>query len=75
MLETMGLEDRARDQVRKFSDGIERRLSIAMSLIHDPQVLVLDEPTLGLDPQARRAVWEYIERLKGDKTICSPPTT
>jgi len=38
-------------------------------LIHNPQVLFLDEPTLGLDPQARRAVWEYIARLKGDKTI------
>jgi len=65
----MGLEERAKDQVRKFSGGMKRRLSIAMALIHDPQVLVLDEPTLGLDPQARRAVWEYIERLKGEKTI------
>jgi ABC-2 type transport system ATP-binding protein len=69
MLETMGLADRAKDQVRKLSGGMKRRLSIAMALIHDPQVLVLDEPTLGLDPQARRAVWEYIARLKGDKTI------
>jgi ABC-2 type transport system ATP-binding protein len=69
MLETMGLADRAKDQVRKLSGGMKRRLSIAMALIHNPQVLVLDEPTLGLDPQARRAVWEYIARLKGDKTI------
>jgi ABC-2 type transport system ATP-binding protein len=69
MLETMGLEKRAGDQVRKFSGGMKRRLSIAMALIHDPQVLVLDEPTLGLDPQARRAVWEYVARLKGEKTI------
>jgi ABC-2 type transport system ATP-binding protein len=69
MLETMGLTDRAKDQVRKFSGGMKRRLSIAMALIHNPQVLFLDEPTLGLDPQARRAVWEYIARLKGDKTI------
>jgi ABC-2 type transport system ATP-binding protein len=65
----MGLEERARDQVRKFSGGMKRRLSIAMALIHDPQVLVLDEPTLGLDPQARRTVWEYISHLKGEKTI------
>ena len=69
LLETMGLEDRARDQVHKFSGGMKRRLSIAMALIHDPQILVLDEPTLGLDPQSRRAVWEYINRLKGEKTI------
>lgn len=69
LLETMGLSERARDQVRHFSGGMKRRLSIAMALIHDPQILVLDEPTLGLDPQSRRAVWEYIERLKGEKTI------
>ena len=69
MLETMGLEDRAKEQVRKFSGGMKRRLSIGMALIHDPQVLVLDEPTLGLDPQSRRTVWEYIARLKGEKTI------
>jgi len=69
MLETMGLTERAKDQVRKLSGGMKRRLSIAMALIHDPQIIFLDEPTLGLDPQARRAVWEYIARLKGDKTI------
>lgn len=69
MLETMGLADRAKDQVRKLSGGMKRRLNIAMALIHDPQVIFLDEPTLGLDPQARRAVWDYILRLKGDKTI------
>ncbi|MCJ7763971.1 MAG: ATP-binding cassette domain-containing protein, partial [Dehalococcoidales bacterium] len=50
MLETMGLADRAKDQVRKFSGGMKRRLSIAMALIHSPQIIFLDEPTLGLDP-------------------------
>ena len=69
MLETMGLSDRAREQVRKFSGGMKRRLNIAMALIHNPPIIILDEPTLGLDPQARRAVWEYIARLKGEKTI------
>jgi ABC-2 type transport system ATP-binding protein len=69
MLETMGLTDRAKDQVRKFSGGMKRRLNIAMALIHNPQIIFLDEPTLGLDPQARRAVWDYIAHLKGDKTI------
>ena len=69
LLETMGLADRAKDQVRKFSGGMKRRLNIMMALIHNPEVLFLDEPTLGLDPQARRAVWEYIIQLKGEKTI------
>jgi ABC-2 type transport system ATP-binding protein len=69
LLETMGLIERAKDQMRKFSGGMKRRLSIAMALVSDPQVLFLDEPTLGLDPQARRAIWEYIAKLKGKKTI------
>ncbi len=69
LLETMGLMERSKDQVRKFSGGMKRRLSIAMALVHDPELLFLDEPTLGLDPQARRAVWEYIAELKGKKTI------
>ncbi len=69
LLETMGLSERAKDQVRKFSGGMKRRLNIMMVLVHNPEILVLDEPTLGLDLQARRAVWEYIARLKGIKTI------
>ncbi len=69
LLETMGLTSRAKDQVRKFSGGMKRRLNVMMALIHNPEVLFLDEPTLGLDPQARRAIWEYIVQLKGEKTI------
>jgi ABC-2 type transport system ATP-binding protein len=69
LLETMGLTERAKDQVRKYSGGMMRRLSIIMSLIHDPDIVFLDEPTLGLDPQARRAIWDYIAQLKGKKTI------
>jgi len=69
LLKLMGLTKRAREQVRKFSGGMRRRLSIAMALISDPQVLFLDEPTLGLDPQARRSMWERIGELKGKKTI------
>jgi len=69
LLALMGLTDRAKDRVKKYSGGMKRRLSIAMALVSDPQVLFLDEPTLGLDPQSRRAIWEYIETLKGDKTI------
>ena len=69
LLETMGLSDRAKDQVKRFSGGMKRRLNIMMALIHNPEILFLDEPTLGLDPQARRAIWEYIAHLKGEKTI------
>jgi ABC-2 type transport system ATP-binding protein len=69
LLEAMGLMERSKDRVMKFSGGMKRRLSIAMALVHEPELLFLDEPTLGLDPQARRAVWEYIAGLKGKKTI------
>jgi len=69
LLKLMGLTKRAKDQVRKYSGGMQRRLNIAMALVSDPQVIFLDEPTLGLDPQARRSVWEQIEELKGKKTI------
>jgi ABC-2 type transport system ATP-binding protein len=69
LLEMTGLSDRATERVKRFSGGMKRRLSIAMALVSDPQVLFLDEPTLGLDPQARRMVWEYIAALKGEKTI------
>ena len=69
LLELIGLTKRAKDQVRKYSGGMKRRLSIAMALVSDPQVLFLDEPTLGLDPQSRRSIWEHITELKGKKTI------
>jgi ABC-2 type transport system ATP-binding protein len=69
LLETVGLLERANDQVRKFSSGMRRRLNLIMALVHDPEVIILDEPSLGLDPQSRRAIWEYIEGLKGKKTI------
>ncbi|MFC1900000.1 ABC transporter ATP-binding protein [Chloroflexota bacterium] len=69
LLETMGLSERAKDQVRKYSGGMMRRLGIIMALVHDPEIVFMDEPTLGLDPQARRAIWEYIAQFKGRKTI------
>jgi ABC-2 type transport system ATP-binding protein len=69
LLEMMGLTNRAKDRVKKYSGGMKRRLSIVMALVSDPQVLFLDEPTLGLDPQSRRSIWEYIAELKGKKTI------
>jgi ABC-2 type transport system ATP-binding protein len=69
LLEMLGLTDRATERVKKFSGGMKRRLSIGMALVSDPDVLFLDEPTLGLDPQSRRGLWEHIEELKGDTTI------
>jgi ABC-2 type transport system ATP-binding protein len=69
LLETVGLLERAKDSVAKFSGGMRRRLNLIMALVHDPEVLFLDEPTLGLDPQSRRVIWEYVERLKGKTTI------
>jgi ABC-2 type transport system ATP-binding protein len=69
ILEVMGLTARGKERVGKLSGGMKRRLSIAMALVHDPPVAFLDEPTLGLDPQARRAMWDHIAQLKGKKTI------
>ena len=69
LLEMMGLMDRAKERVKRFSGGMKRRLSIAMALVSDPQVLFLDEPTLGLDPQSRAAMWEHINQIKGSKTV------
>jgi ABC-2 type transport system ATP-binding protein len=69
LMELMGLTGREKDRVGTFSGGMKRRLSIAMALIHDPPIIFLDEPTLGLDPQARRVMWQHISQLKKGKTI------
>jgi lipooligosaccharide transport system ATP-binding protein len=64
LLEFVQLTDRAKDQVEPLSGGMKRRLTIARSLINEPSLLLLDEPTTGLDPQARHLVWERLYRLK-----------
>ncbi|MEI7816766.1 MAG: ATP-binding cassette domain-containing protein [Desulfuromonadales bacterium] len=69
LLELMGLAGRQLDFPDTFSGGMQRRLVIARALVHQPQVLFLDEPTTGLDPQSRRAVWEYVRSLAGSMTI------
>jgi ABC-2 type transport system ATP-binding protein len=63
-LALVNLTDRRRHLVKTYSGGMRRRLEIARGLMHRPEVLFLDEPTLGLDPQTRRRVWKYIESLK-----------
>ena len=64
LLEFVQLSDRAADQVEPLSGGLKRRLTIARSLINEPDILLLDEPTTGLDPQARHVVWDRLFRLK-----------
>jgi len=64
VLGLMGLAERANDRVNSYSGGMRRRLELAQALVHEPQVLFLDEPTLGLDVAARRKMWEYISSLK-----------
>lgn len=69
MLSLFNLTDVAGNKAKTLSGGMQRRLSIAMALISDPQILFLDEPTLGLDVLARRELWSAIEKLKGKATI------
>jgi ABC-2 type transport system ATP-binding protein len=65
-LELVGLSDRARDRVSEYSGGMKRRANIAAGLLHRPQLLMLDEPTVGVDPQSRNAILESVEALGGE---------
>ena len=64
VLELVRLSDRANDKPATFSGGMKRRLNIAAALLHDPQLLILDEPTVGVDPQSRNAIFDTLEALK-----------
>src|SRR5205814_158502 len=64
-LDLVELADRAGDRVKTFSGGMKRRLNLAAGLLHDPDILLLDEPTVGVDPQSRNAIFDNLEELKG----------
>lgn len=74
-LELVGLTERKNDQLKKYSGGMRRRLEIARGLIHNPKVLFLDEPTLGLDPVSRETMWKYIQKLVKEKEMSIILTT
>ena len=75
MLERFGLADAARRVTSTYSGGMQRKLDVAMGLVHSPQVLFLDEPTTGLDPEARADMWTEIERLAGEEGLTILLTT
>jgi len=64
VLELVAIADRARDKVKTFSGGMKRRLNLAAGLLHDPDILLLDEPTVGVDPQSRNAIFDNLAALK-----------
>ncbi|MEU3371945.1 ATP-binding cassette domain-containing protein [Streptomyces sp. NPDC006711] len=75
LLERFDLADAAKRVVKGYSGGMQRRLDVALGLVHRPEVLFLDEPTTGLDPEARTAMWEEISRLAGDEGLTIVLTT
>jgi ABC-2 type transport system ATP-binding protein len=75
MLERVALADRAKDRVETFSGGMQRRVELAKGLMHRPSVLLLDEPTTGLDPGARRDLWLYLNELRAREKVSIIVTT
>lgn len=69
LLEKVGLAERANDLVASYSGGMRRRLEIARGLLHRPQILFLDEPTIGLDPQSRRVVWDLLRQFRKNERL------
>ncbi|MBI5236589.1 MAG: ATP-binding cassette domain-containing protein [Deltaproteobacteria bacterium] len=75
LLNLVGLHDRAGDLVATYSGGMRRRLEIARGLVHKPSILILDEPTIGLDPQSRHVVWDLLERFMATDALTILLTT
>ncbi len=75
LLEMVGLREAASRIVRSYSGGMRRRLELAMGLVNNPELLILDEPTLGLDVQSRLSLWEYIDSLRREKGLTILMTT
>ncbi len=75
LLRSMDLADAAERRVKGYSGGMKRRLELAVAMVHTPQVLFLDEPTIGLDPQGRAGFWEYIQRLRSEQQVTIFMTT
>ncbi len=75
LLDKLGLADRAQDRVESLSGGLARRVEIAKGLLHDPQVLLLDEPSTGLDPGARLDLWRYLRLLRDEAGVTVLVTT
>ena len=75
ILTRVGLADRAKERVETFSGGMQRRVELAKGLLHRPGVLLLDEPTTGLDPGARRDLWQYLQMLRDEEQVSVLVTT
>jgi ABC-2 type transport system ATP-binding protein len=75
ILTRVGLADRAKEYVETFSGGMQRRIELAKGLLHHPSVLLLDEPTTGLDPGARRDLWQYLQILRDEERVSVIVTT
>jgi ABC-2 type transport system ATP-binding protein len=75
ILTRVGLVDRAKERVETFSGGMQRRIELAKGLLHHPSVLLLDEPTTGLDPGARRDLWQYLQILRDEEHVSVLVTT
>ena len=75
MLKRVGLNERASERVERFSGGMQRRLELAKGLLHRPKVLLLDEPTTGLDPGARLDLWQYLKLLRDEEQVSVLITT
>lgn len=69
LLDLVGMTDRGEDRINTFSKGLRQRISVARALIHDPEIIIFDEPTMGLDPATAASIRNFIRQLKGKKTI------